>query len=248
MPPAVRVHLLPALFDPAELTAGTAVIIDVLRASTTIIQALASGARRVIPCGGTDEAQATAARISTNERLLGGERHGRLIPGFDLDNSPRAYTPERVAGRTLVFTTTNGTQALRRAQRAEAICIAAFVNLSAAVTHLAGDVRPLHLVCAGTDGQLTAEDILLAGLLAFRLSTTGNHAIAPGDIATELAIDFARQHGESPASILAALERSRGGLNLLELGWGADIAFAAQVDALDVVPVWDRTTGELTPA
>lgn len=248
MPPVVRAHLLPALFEPAELSGETAVVIDVLRASTTIIQALDSGARRVIPCGSIDEARTIAARFPTDERLLGGERHGCLIPGFDLDNSPRAYTPERVAGQTLVFTTTNGTQALRRAQQAEEICVGAFVNLNAVARFLATQTRTIHLVCAGTDGQLTAEDILFAGLLALRLSTRGSHAVGRGDIATELAIEFARQHGTSPAAICAALEGSRGGLNLLELGLSADIEFAAQVDSMSVVPVWNRSTGELRPA
>ena len=247
MPSTLRVHLLPSLFEPAELAGGSAVVIDVLRASTTMIQALASGARRVLPCGSVEEARDRAELLPAEERLLGGERHGLLIPGFDLDNSPRGYTPQRLAGRTLVFTTTNGTQALRRAAQAEAICIGAFVNLRAVEAHLQSETRPVHLVCAGTDGQLTSEDILCAGMLADRLTAMHRFALVPGDAATELAILFARTHGTSPASILAALECSRGGLNLLELGLGEDVRLAAGCDTLPLVPVWDRATDELRP-
>ena len=117
----VKVHLLPALFEPDEVRGGIAVILDILRASTTITHALAHGAKAVIPAGEVDEARRIAVDYPKGSVLLGGEREGVLIEGFDLDNNPFAYTPEAVAGMTIVFTTSNGTKALLRADKADRI-------------------------------------------------------------------------------------------------------------------------------
>ena len=111
MPKQVFVHFLPNLTTPERLADETVVVIDVLRASTTITWALASGASCVIPCLEVEKARAKAAEIGTDV-LLGGERAGELIEGFDLGNSPSEYTREMVDGKTIVFTTTNGTRAM----------------------------------------------------------------------------------------------------------------------------------------
>src|SRR5262245_9024917 len=112
MPRRVYVHLAPELFQSGDLHDGVAVVIDVLRASTTIVQALAAGALAVIPCSEVDEAERLAARFRPGTALLGGERKGVRIAGFDLGNSPGEYTPAVLRGKTLIFTTTNGTRAL----------------------------------------------------------------------------------------------------------------------------------------
>ena len=95
--------------------------------------------------------------------LLGGERGGKPLPGFDLGNSPREYTGKVCKGNTLVLTTTNGTRALLRAAEAERVLVAAFVNYSAVCEQLRQDARPVHIVCAGTEGEVSLEDTLLAG-------------------------------------------------------------------------------------
>src|SRR3954451_18736813 len=101
----LRVHLAPRLVEPSALTGGFVLVVDLLRASTTIVHALAAGAASVVPCAEINEAKSTAAAIPG--ALLGGERAGVRIEGFDLGNSPAEYTPDRVRGRTIVFTTTN---------------------------------------------------------------------------------------------------------------------------------------------
>src|SRR5262245_57387196 len=108
----LNVHLLPELTTPEALTGGVVVVIDVLRATTTITTALAAGARRVIPCLDVADARAAAANSPEGECVLGGERQGLRIEGFDLGNSPNEYTPASVGGKTLVFSTTNGTKAM----------------------------------------------------------------------------------------------------------------------------------------
>src|SRR4051794_36039557 len=109
----IAVYLLPTLADPAELAGKTANVVDVLRATTTIIHAIAGGAKEVIPCQEIDEAKQIASQIGPSA-VLGGERGGEQIPGFDFGNSPLEYSRERIAGRTVVFTTTNGTRAMLR--------------------------------------------------------------------------------------------------------------------------------------
>lgn len=167
----IDVHMLPEFLEGVDLSESVAVVIDVLRASTTIVHALGHGAAAVIPCLEVDEARRIARENPENKILLGGERQGRIIDGFDLDNSPLSYRSGTVAGRTIAFTTTNGTRALLRCSQAQAVYIGAFANLSAIVEELLRGDRDVHLVCAGTDGQLTAEDILFAGALADELLT-----------------------------------------------------------------------------
>src|SRR5437660_4212565 len=113
MPPReVYVHLVPQLIDPGRLKGSVAVVIDVLRATTTIVYALGAGCTAVRPCAEIDEARALAATLPKRSTLLAGERDGKPIKGFDLGNSPREFTPKKCKGKTVVFTTTNGTRAI----------------------------------------------------------------------------------------------------------------------------------------
>ncbi|MGD9648507.1 MAG: 2-phosphosulfolactate phosphatase, partial [Pirellulales bacterium] len=169
MPRNLEVALLPALISPDALAGRGVVVIDVLRATTTICAALAAGAHEVLPVAEVATALRLAAQPRPQSTVLGGERGGRPIDGFDLGNSPREYTPQSVGGRTVVFTTTNGTRALEHARRADGVWCGAFVN-AAAIVHAASDRQTLVLLCAGTDGQITREDALLAGCLACRLA------------------------------------------------------------------------------
>ena len=154
-------HLLADHCEAASLAGKTAVVIDVLRASTTIVHALAAGAQDILPCLTIPEAQQQAAQVGP-AALLCGERDGIRIDGFDLGNSPAEYTPDRVGGRRLVLTTTNGTRALQHASAAERVWIAAFVNLSSIAARLR-DAEQVVLLCSGTRGEITREDTLLAG-------------------------------------------------------------------------------------
>jgi 2-phosphosulfolactate phosphatase len=126
---SLAVHFLPALVAPEELAAGDAVMIDVLRASTTITQALVSGATAVIPRAEVEEARKTAGELPAGTAVLGGERGGLPIQGFDVGNSPSEYTPAAVRGKSVVFTTTNGTLALVQCRAAARVLVGSFVNL-----------------------------------------------------------------------------------------------------------------------
>lgn len=239
----IHVHLVPSLFVPEELAGGTAVVIDVLRASTTVCHALHAGADRVVPCGTVEDARRVAAELrdAGEPALLAGERGCVKVDGFDLGNSPTDYTAdaltdERGGGRPVVLTTTNGTAALLRCLAADEIVVGCFANLSAAVDRLAAGGGPVHFVCAGTEGHVTAEDVLFAGRAANRLVELGAGTLDhhDGDPA-RLAAEFAAGRPDAAAT----LADSRGGRNLLRLGRGADIATCAAVDSAPVVPTLD---------
>jgi 2-phosphosulfolactate phosphatase len=226
----VFVHLLPELVAPGRLQGSVAVVIDVLRATTTIVQALASGCTAVRPCAAVEEAKALAGTMRAGRVILGGERGGTPLPGFDLGNSPREYTPRACKGNTLVLTTTNGTRALLRAADAERVLLAAFVNFSAVCEQLRQDTRPVHIVCAGTEGDVTLEDTLLAGALVDFLCDVGEVEV---NDSARLAWDCFENHGRL---LLGALEVSQGGAILRRLGYDDDIRMAAEVDRFALVP------------
>jgi len=244
--PTLHIHLLPSLLNSSELSESVCVIIDVLRASSTMIHALGQGAQGVIPCLNVEDAHAAAQNFPAGTCLFGGERHGQLIPGFDLDNSPLSYAPETVKDKTIVFTTTNGTRALWECRSAWRIVIGAFVNQTALIQQLEQMERDVHLVCAGTDGRLTAEDILFAGAVATQLQARRPGFWTPGGVQTALASDFYQMRSTSPEQFRQVFFESAGAVNLQELGMTADIERCLERDLFDCVPVWDAATGLLT--
>jgi len=233
--PIAHVHLLPELVPEEKLAGNVAVVIDVLRATTTIVHALAAGARQVIPCLSVDDARAAAAALPGEKVVLGGERQGVRIEGFDLGNSPSEYSPATVGGRTVVFTTTNGTRAMLRCRHARQVLLAAFANRSAVLAALAPE-QVVHIVCAGTGGFITREDVLVAGSLVAGL-TTGTAVWELNDEAV-IARDawLAVGVGSNHDALVRALEASQGGRNLLREGFPHDITTAAQIDRFDILP------------
>jgi 2-phosphosulfolactate phosphatase len=235
---------------PAALAGGIAVVIDVLRASTTMTTALANGAAGVWPVAAVDEARALAARLGPTT-LLGGERGGVRVPGFDLGNSPLEYTAAVVAGRPVVITTTNGTAAIAACAAAADVLVGTLANrrqVAAAARRLsaARGSAAVHLVCAGTDGALSAEDVLAAGAM---LDAAAAH---PGAASDELdpAAWAAREAFRRPAAtadvaaaLVEAFHRSPGGANLVALGMGVDLEVCARLDVLPVVGRLDRASG-----
>lgn len=243
----VKVHLLPVLFEPQELQGGIAVILDVLRASTTIVHALANGAKCVVPCGEVEDSSRIVESLPSGTTLRGGEREGLLIDGFDLDNNPFAYSADVVRGKTIVFTTSNGTRALLRSMQADRIVIGSFVNLQAIVDVLASDPRPVHLVCAGTKGKITVEDCLCAGAIANRLLTaTGANESEWTDDQLRLALDLYRQEAATPETFRQAMRSGYGGRNCMRLGFETQIDRAGTMDLFAIVPEYDTTRNAIT--
>lgn len=161
----VDVALTPADFPGLALGDRAAIVVDVLRATTTVVAACAAGCARIVPVADREAAIAAAARYPAEEVLLAGERGGRMIAGFHLGNSPLEFVAERVAGRTVIFTTTNGTEAMLHAGRAAAGAAAALVNVAAAAQWAIGQDRDLTVLCAGERGAFSLEDAVCAGLV-----------------------------------------------------------------------------------
>lgn len=237
--PQVLVHLLPSLIPPGTLRGGVAVVLDVLRATTVMVHALAAGCTAVIPCLEIEEARALASTYPNGEALLAGERQGLPIPGFHLGNSPDAFTPEVCGGKTLIMTTTNGTRALLASLDAERILIGAFPNFAATVQALHLEERPVHVVCAGTDGLISYEDALLAGAFARHFKDLGG--ALRNDEAEIVAGLWARideaiwvrsgDQEEKQNPLTRYLVRGRGGQRVLQLGLLADIEAAARLNS-----------------
>lgn len=227
---AVEVHLLPALIPAGRLAGGVAVVIDVLRATTTAVYALAAGCRDIRPCAEVEEARALADTLPAGKALLAGERGGIPPEGFDLGNSPAEYTPRRCKGCSIVLTTTNGTRALARAAEAERVFLAAFVNFSAVCEQLCRESRPVHIVCSGFEGEPALEDTVLAGALVDALCDA--HDVFLNDSA-RLAWDAFENHA---AVLDGMLEIARGGAHLVGLGFGEDLKAAADIDRFNLVP------------
>jgi 2-phosphosulfolactate phosphatase len=226
----VRVHLVPDRLLPEKLAQSVAVVIDVLRATTTIIHALAAGCCAVRPVAEVEEARRMADEMPAGKVLLGGERDGGPLPGFDTGNSPGEYTAARCRGTTLVLTTTNGTRALLRAAPAERTLVAGFVNYSAVCEQLDQEARPIDIVCAGYHGDVSLEDTLLAGAFVEHLCEHGSPRL---NDAARLAWDCFENHGRV---LEGALEVSDGGAHLRTLGYDEDIRAATRVDLFALVP------------
>lgn len=261
--PTLFAHLEPALCQPHELAGAVVVVIDVLRATTTMIYALAAGASEIRPCVTVEQARELAAGYAPGTALLGGERQGVRIEGFDLGNSPAEYSAAIVRGKTILFTTTNGTRALDHARQARCIVAAGFVNAQAVVDRLQKTTDEVHLLCAGTDRRPTREDVLLAGLVVSRLlenQTAGGVEADLGNDEAALALAAWRQTvGDRNEMNLASLSRaealaqrdwlagelahSLGGRNLLALNLAADLRAAAELDRFQIVPVYDPDSG-----
>lgn len=218
----MRIHVSFTPFEPVD--APLAVVIDVLRATSTITQALASGYERVICCTEIEDAHALAAQYSP--AALGGERKCSPIPGFDFGNSPREYVGEPAAP-TLVLSTTNGTRLLvTAAEHAERVLVASLLNLEALIEAVRADgADELDILCAGSRGELCLDDAYVAGRIAKQLD--GNHT----DSATA-AIRLA----ESFASADDGLRVSQSARNIVAAGLEEDIAYCAQESIHSIVP------------
>ena len=209
-------------------TAASVVVFDVLRMTTTACALLDGGLRALSVVADPDEARCAAAAAGA---LLLGERHGVALPGFDGGNSPLEARQLDLRGREAVLCTTNGSRAVEAARSAERLLLGAIVNARAvAEALLAASADDVLLVCAGTNGAVSLDDVLGAAcvLAALRERTS---ELAPSD-ACRLALRLL----EGPGDVPALLERAAHARFLHGIGFGADVAFAARRDLLGVVP------------
>jgi 2-phosphosulfolactate phosphatase len=231
----IDVYFTPLGLNAGDLSGRGVVVIDVLRATSSIVTALAAGAKAVVPAATSEEAVRLTANLERDGIVLAGERRMLKIEGFGLGNSPREMTPEAVGGKTVFLSTTNGTPALVVAQGGDPVLVAAALNFSAvaerahAVFAKRGD---LVIVCAGREKQFALEDAYTAGRL-IKAVKKGVRKLALND-AAQVALDLAAQQG-GWRDAFAASDAAR---QLAEVGLGDDVTFCAQPDRVAVVPVY----------
>ena len=224
----LEVCLSPSLLSLYNVEEYTVVIVDIFRATSSICYGIENGAEAIIPVAEVDEC--IAYRNNETGYLLAAERNGEVVEGFDFGNSPFCYTKEKVAGKTVVLTTTNGTQALHLSRSAKRVVIGSFLNLTSLCNWLKTQNGSILLVCAGWKNNFNLEDTLFSGAVVEQLRSgnykTDDSAIAANDL---------YQIGKNDLnSYLAKTSHSE---RLKKLGIEADIAFCLNVDITTAIPV-----------
>jgi 2-phosphosulfolactate phosphatase len=231
--------------SPAAVTGRVVAVIDVLRASTTIATALANGARNVVPLESADAVITRAKQFERADVRTAGEQKMQPIPGFDLGNSPREMTREAVDGKTVLFTTTNGTAALLAVQGARDVVIASYVNAAAVTSLLRTAARggtDISIVCAGRDRQFSLEDAACAGRYVKLVTKQIEAELGDGAFACTV---LDRRYGDRLDKLFADSEHGRA---LAEAGFGEDLAACGAVNAHPVIPIYqDRQITLLGP-
>lgn len=232
---------------PIDAANRVVAVIDVLRASTTIAVALSNGARNIVPFESSDEVVLRSKSYERGEVRLAGERKMLAVPGFDFGNSPREFTPDAVQGKTVLFSTTNGTAALVSVQGARDVVVASYVNFSAVLTLLRTAVRggtDVTIVCAGREGQFSLEDSACAGRFVRYLSARPEQPVKLND-AARAAFELERGFDDQIDRILS---ESVHGQALVEAGLGEDLPICGAVDSYPVIPIYsDRQITKLGP-
>ena len=224
------VCLSPALIPLYNVADYIVVVIDIFRATSSICYGIENGAEAIIPVSEVEEC--AAYRDKGLDYLLAAERDGKVVDGFDFGNSPFSYTREKVAGKTVVLTTTNGTHALHLSLSAKKIVIGSFLNLTALCNWLKTQQENILLVCAGWKNNFNLEDTLFAGAVIEQLKGDGYILDDPAIAANDLF-----QLGKN--DIPQYLSKTSHGARLKKLGIEQDIAFCLQVDLTTAIPVLD---------
>jgi len=236
-----ELYLTPDEFEPNALQGKIAVVIDVLRASTTIITALQNGCRQILPVAEVETARKLVRLQSQETTILGGEREGKKLEGFNFGNSPREYTPASVVHKTLIFTTTNGTRLLNKTQAAELTLIAAYVNGSQVAEYLFNAGKNFAILCAGSEGHFSLEDTVCAGMIFSNLYKMASTKLQVNDLV--LAAMILYQKFEN--NILNLLKLAQHGRYLTQIGFEADLINCSNVDSIPIIPVFHNGVVEL---
>ncbi len=212
-------------------------MIDVLRASSTICAAIYNGASEVIPIESIDKAVQIYSSLSKDKRFLGGERNGLKPSGFDGGNSPSEYTLENIKGKIIVLTTTNGTHIFQKAKDASAKVIVGFVNISEVIQFVKkycdeNEINQISILCAGNNGRISYEDTLCSGAIIEKLTPLFNDLILTDS--SNLAKNLYNIHKDNINEFIYTLDHSK---HLKEIGLGEDIEICISTDKYPVVPI-----------
>ncbi|MBZ0199448.1 MAG: 2-phosphosulfolactate phosphatase [Ignavibacteriaceae bacterium] len=238
----INVFLSPVSIDELYFTGKTTVVIDVLRASTTIVNALENGAKEVVPVATVEFAVKVSGGMFGGLTLLGGERNTKKVEGFALGNSPIEYNPEAVEGKTIVFYTTNGSKAIVKAKFSENLFVCSYNNISAVAKKLVELGKDIEVLCAGRNNAFALEDACCAGKLITEIA-----ALKENIELTDSARAMQALHKSFGKSIFKMLKESEHGKLLIENGFEADVKFCSKLNSTDAVPSFMGNTLKLMP-
>ena len=229
---------LDVLFSPVQadelfFTGKTTVVIDVLRASSTIITALSNGAKEIVPVGTVEFAVKVSGGIFGGQTLLGGERNTKKIEGFALGNSPSEYTKEIVNGKSIVFYSTNGSRAIVKSKYSTNLFVCSFNNLKTLAKHLKKLNEDVIILCAGNNNFFSLEDSVCAGMLISEL-IAGTKNAELTDASTS-ALTLFKSFGKN---IFKMLSEADHGQLLITNGFEEDLKTCAELDSTDVIPFY----------
>ncbi len=224
----IRTLLSPLNVEELYFTKKTTIVIDVLRATTTIVTALNNGAKEIIPVGSIE----FAMKISgSGQMLLGGERNAEKIDGFTFGNSPIEYTEEAVKGKSIILFTTNGSKALVRAKFSSNLFVASFLNVKAVVKEILRAKENLEILCSGNNGMYCLEDSVCAGMIIKQILEISENVELDDASNTCLIL-----YNKNRKRIKKMLSETDHGKTLIEKGFVEDIVYAAQENIFDIVP------------
>ena len=236
----MNIEIIPfvAAVDSAQIKGKTVIVIDVLRATSVMITALANGANEIIPVATVEEAREIYQKEPTGNTLLCGERDAQKIEGFHLGNSPLEYTNQIVENKSLILTTTNGTKALNACHTAEEVLIGAFLNLKPLVQKVKNR-DSLIIVCSGTQGRFSLDDGLCAALILHELSNSR-------DITTDdLGFTLMKMWKQDNNDLNKTLQNCSHVNFLISKGYQGDIEYCLQLNTSYVVPYYRSNTVRL---
>ncbi len=217
----------------SDIQGKTVVVIDVLRACTVIPTAFEAGCREVIPVKSIGDSSSLMARLDRGVVILAGEREGHRVEGFDLGNSPFEFTKDVVADKTIILASTNGSKALVLGSHGDSCLAGSFVNLSRVVYEVSTLKRDTVFICSGKQSRFALEDALCGGMMIRRL---GDMVTETNDAGMTACMLYDRYQDD----IAGVLKRSDHGKYLATIGFAADIEYAARVDTINILPVWDN--------
>jgi len=233
----LSVYFTPLGLQPNEVAGRPVLVIDILRATTTMVAALANGAKRIIPAESVEDALELAGNLASDDVLLAGERGYRSVDGFALGNSPREMTEAAVGQQTLVMSTTNGTSAIRSVGNAQPVLIGSVLNFTATATRARSaleEAEELIILCAGHNGRFALEDAYTAGRFAQSVVRGLARRVRLNDAAIA-ARELVRHYGNDWRKAINASAAARA---LRKFSLGADLTAATELDRFDVVTTY----------
>ncbi|HLP17568.1 MAG TPA: 2-phosphosulfolactate phosphatase [Bacteroidota bacterium] len=229
----IEVFFSPSQVDELSLREKNVIVIDVLRASTTIATALLNGAREIIPVNTVESAVKISGNLFGDVVLRGGERNGKMIEGFNLGNSPAEYTIEAVKGKSIIFCTTNGSSAIVKARHAKNLVVAGFINMSSVLEFIKEIGEDFCILCAGKQSLFCIEDSVCAGMIITELMDDESLNIELNDPAVAASTLY-KSMGKNLQRMVRATDH---GKYLYEIGFKNDIKLCTDIDSVPVLPM-----------